>query len=83
MNPQITEYTEQLVPGMEPHYTCSELAARTRLSEDLIRNELRDFPGVLVLEHKRRRGVRPYTSLRIPASVFRRWYETRQRGGVL
>ncbi len=54
-------------------YTPQELAKQWKLSVDYIRSLFEHEPGVMILQH-RRRGIRRYRTMRIPASVARRVY---------
>jgi AraC-like DNA-binding protein len=58
----------------EPHYTVKEVAAMLKLSPDTARRLFREEPGVLALGNAKRRGKRPYYTLRIPQSVLDRVY---------
>ena len=60
----------------EPHYTPEEIAEILKLSRDTVVRRFRDVPGVFKLpsDNERTKG---YTTLRIPASVFQRFYRER------
>ena len=49
-------------------FTAKQLAELWNLSEDVIRKEFENEPGVLKLARKRK-GKRPYKTLRIPREV--------------
>jgi hypothetical protein len=49
-------------------FTVKQLAGLWNLSEDVIRKEFENEPGVLKLARKRK-GKRPYKTLRIPRDV--------------
>ena len=55
-----------------PHcFTVQEIASRLKLSEETVRNQLQDFPGVLkITKGKRLRGKREYVTLRVPEPVM-------------
>lgn len=57
----------------ELHYTVAEIASLWGMSSDTVRRLFIREPGVLVIQHPRRR-TRPYKTLRIPESVMRRVY---------
>lgn len=52
-------------------FTAAQLAQQWNLSEDVIRKEFENEPGVLKLARKRK-GKRPYKTLRIPKDVAER-----------
>lgn len=55
------------------HYSCAEVAALWNVSDDFIRKIFEKEAGVLVLgETQRRKGKRPYCTLRIPEDVLQR-----------
>lgn len=60
----------------ETHYKPKDLARIWNLSTDAIRKIFADVPGVFRIG-KKRRGVRKYDTLRIPASVAERVYRDR------
>ena len=55
----------------EDFFTVAELATKWNLSEDVIRKEFENEPGVLKLA-RARKGKRAYKTLRIPAEVAER-----------
>ena len=57
--------------GNGDFFTVAELATKWNLSEDVIRKEFENEPGVLKLA-RARKGKRRYKTLRIPAEVARR-----------
>jgi hypothetical protein len=63
---------------MEPLYerlfTVKELAEKLKLSPDTIRRMFRDEPGTIILPSTvgKRRGKRPFTTLRVPGPVVER-----------
>ena len=68
-------------PGFEErHYTISQLAEMWNLSEELVRQLVRDEPGVTEWV-RQAPGKRRYRVLRIPRSVVDRLYNrARERG---
>lgn len=68
--------------AVEQHYTVQEVAKLWGWSENTVRRELSDYPGVLKtgggprLSGKGRSRV----MLRFPASVLERFHEERSRG---
>jgi hypothetical protein len=58
----------------ERHYSVGEIAAMWNLGVDAVRKLFRNEPGVLALGSVKRRGKRPYVTLRIPQSVLERVY---------
>ena len=63
----------------ERHYTVAEIAAMWNLSDDLVRREFENEPGVLAIERNRTKGKRRHLTLRIPEHVVERVYRRRQR----
>ncbi len=63
--------------ALERQYTPAEIAGLTKLHPSTIREEFRNLPGVFVFGEDNPRGKRCYTTLRIPESVFVRWYQDR------
>jgi DeoR/GlpR family transcriptional regulator of sugar metabolism len=60
----------------EKHYTPAELAELWGVSDDTIRRVFADEPGVLILQSSGgRKNVRPYKTIRIPASVAARVHQ--------
>jgi hypothetical protein len=72
------QQTSKLEHRLQPQrlYSVSQLAEFTSLSTDLIRRLFVNEPGVLVIQRPRR-GIRTYSTLRIPGwvaiAVFRRY----------
>lgn len=60
------------VPGLERHYTVSELSKLWYFSENTIRRLFVKEPGVIKLARQSSKTKRGYTSLRIPASIAQR-----------
>lgn len=61
----------------ERHYTVAEIAEMWQLSLDKVRRIFQNEVGVLILQSPgRRKNVRPYKTLRIPASVAVRVYQS-------
>lgn len=55
------------------HYSPAEVARLWSVSDDFVRKIFEKEPGVLVLgATQRRKGKRPYTTLRIPEDVLER-----------
>jgi len=54
------------------HYTVKELAGLWGFGADKIREMFENEPDVLKIQSPRKRGKRPYTSLRIPEAVAAR-----------
>ena len=69
-------------PGtpLERYYSPQEIAKMFNLSDETVRREFHDFPGVLKIGQGRlsRKG-RPRVTLRIPESVARRVYARKAR----
>lgn len=63
----------------EKLYTVNEVAEAMRLSDETIRRWFRDEPGVLKHSSPKSRFKRPYTTLLIPDSVFRRVWNRMSR----
>lgn len=59
----------------EEHFSPKQLGKIWGVSPDTIRRIFRDEPGVVVYESPHGKDKRPYTSIRIPASVARRIHE--------
>lgn len=64
----------------ERHLTAAELASFWKVNESTIRRIFLPEPGVIVIQHPRRR-TRTYKTLRIPESVAQRVYERLSIGG--
>ncbi len=67
------------MPGPEPlerHFTVAEISELWKMSDDVVRREFKDEPGVLKFGGPSRLSGRKYKRhyhiLRIPESVFRR-----------
>lgn len=58
---------------LEPHFSVIELAENWKLSDDFVRRQFRDEPGVIKWV-RQRPGRRRYVILRIPKSVAERVY---------
>ena len=71
------------LPPAEDHFGISELAHKYRLSITLLRRALDGYPGVLTIEHPATPEKRAYRVVRVPASVFTRWYNSRVNPSTL
>jgi hypothetical protein len=69
--------------AMEPHYSLEEIAKAWGISVRIARRIFRDVPGVSDVCSRRVLTTRPYTILRIPASVAARVHAQRDTGFVL
>jgi DNA-binding LacI/PurR family transcriptional regulator len=69
--------------AMEPHFTLKEIATAWGISVRMARRIFRDQPGVSDVCSRRVLSTRPYTILRIPASVAARVHTQRDTGFVL
>ena len=69
--------------AMEPHFTLKEIAKAWGISVRSARLIFRDVPGVSDVCNRHSLTTRPYTILRIPASVAARVHESRAAGFVL
>ena len=69
--------------AMEPHFTLKEIAKAWGISVRMARLIFRDVPGVSDVCNRHSLTKRPYTILRIPASVVARVHEQRSAGFVL
>jgi hypothetical protein len=65
---------------LERHFTVAEISSAWNLSEDTIRSLFLPEPGVLIIQHPRRR-TRIHRTLRIPESVAARVYKRLANGG--
>ena len=63
--------TKEDTTGNGDFFTVAELATKWNLSEDVIRKEFENEPGVLKLA-RARKGKRRYKTLRIPAEIAER-----------
>ena len=67
---------------VEPVFTCHELAEAWKLSFDGIRNLFLNEAGVVVISTPRKREIRVYRTLKIPASVVHRvWTRLQTKKG--
>ena len=82
IEPPLKTATNPLAPpsAMEPHFTLSEIATAWGISVRMARRIFRDVPGVSDVCSRRVLTSRPYTILRIPASVAARVHEQRNTG---
>ena len=69
--------------ALEKHYSLEEVAEAWGISVRSARRIFRDVPGVSDVCSRRVLTSRPYTILRIPASVAARVHEQRSAGFVL
>ena len=69
--------------AMEPHFTLQEIATAWGISVRMARLIFRDVPGVSDVCNRHSLTKRPYTILRIPASVAARVHANRDTGFVL
>jgi hypothetical protein len=69
--------------AMEPHFTLKEIATAWGISVRMARLIFRDVPGVSDVCNRHSLTKRPYTILRIPASVMARVHEQRNTGFTL
>ena len=69
--------------AMEPHFTLAEIATAWGISVRIARRIFRDVPGVSDVCNRHSLSTRPYTILRIPASVMARVHEQRNTGFTL
>lgn len=56
----------------ERHFTVKDIGVMWKLSDDVVRKQFEEEPGVLVIGEDAPRGKRRYTTLRIPQSVVER-----------
>ena len=59
-------------PALERHFTVKEVAEMWGISQDLVRDVVRDEPGVLRIERPETRKKRGYATVRVPQSVMER-----------
>ena len=74
------ELTGAGLPGLEPLYDPSQVAAYLGLDVSTVRRMFLDRPGVVRIGRTEARGgKRQYCTLRIPLSVVRRFVQERSR----
>ena len=81
--PMKTANTVNPPNAMEPHFTLKEIATAWGISVRMARLIFRDVPGVSDVCNRHSLTKRPYTILRIPASVAARVHEQRNTGFTL